>query len=146
MIAVSVDYRLRERDNIQVPLECVKDAKSAVRYLRKNAQALKVDPNKIVAEAIAANRIGKLKGYASLKREQKYGKASRIAILLEDEGKGRAYVEIKHVHLMRQPGLAEFPDSVTARGVKHLEELGDMAEDGHRAVMMFLVQRSDATR
>lgn len=103
-------------------------------------------PNKIVAEAIAANRVGKLKGYATLKREQKYGKASRIDILLEDERKGRAYVEIKNVHLMRKPGLAEFPDSVTARGVKHLEELGDMAEEGHRAVMMFLIQRSDATR
>lgn len=103
-------------------------------------------PNKIVAEAIAANRVGKLKGYATLKREQKYGKASRIDILLEDEHKGRAYVEIKNVHLMRKPGLAEFPDSVTARGVKHLEELGDMAEEGHRAVMFFLIQRSDATR
>lgn len=103
-------------------------------------------PNKIVAEAIAANRIAKLKGYQSLKREQKYGKASRIDILLEDEAKGRAYVEIKNVHLMRKPGLAEFPDSVTARGVKHLDELGDMAEAGHRAVMMFLIQRSDATR
>ncbi len=103
-------------------------------------------PNKIVAEAIGEDRLVKLKGYASLKREQKYGKASRIDILLEDERKGRAYVEIKNVHLMRQPGLAEFPDSVTARGVKHLEELGNMAEEGHRAVMMFLVQRSDATR
>jgi len=48
--------------------------------------------------------------------------------------------------LMRQPGLAEFPDSVTARGVKHLEELGDMVEQGHRAVMLFLIQRSDVTR
>ena len=103
-------------------------------------------PNKIAAEAIAENRIGKLTGYASLKREQKYGKASRIDLLLEDEMKGRAYVEIKNVHLMRQPGLAEFPDSVTARGVKHLEELGDMVEQGHRAVMLFLIQRSDVTR
>jgi len=49
MIAVSVDYRLKDRDNIQVPLECVKDAKSAIRYLRKNATALKVNPNRIVA-------------------------------------------------------------------------------------------------
>lgn len=103
-------------------------------------------PNKLVTEAIEENRIAPLKGYASLKREQKYGKASRIDILLEDETKGRAYVEIKNVHLMRKPGLAEFPDSVTARGAKHLEELGDMAEEGHRAVMLFLIQRTDATR
>lgn len=103
-------------------------------------------PNKIVAEAIAENRIKSLQGYASLKREQKYGKSSRIDILLEDDRKGRAYVEIKNVHLMRKFGLAEFPDSVTARGVKHLEELGDMADQGHRAVMLFLIQRADATR
>ncbi|NDV62075.1 alpha/beta hydrolase [Puniceicoccales bacterium CK1056] len=49
MIAVSVDYRLKDRDNIQVPLECVKDAKSAIRFLRKNAEELKVNPDKIVA-------------------------------------------------------------------------------------------------
>ncbi len=103
-------------------------------------------PNRIVSEAILEGRIGKLKGYDILKREQKYGKNSRIDILLEDERKGRAYVEIKNVHLMRKAGLAEFPDSVTARGVKHLEELGDMAEAGHRAVMLFLIQRPDATR
>lgn len=101
-------------------------------------------PNKIVAEAIAANRIAALKGYADLKREQKYGRNSRIDILLDDPKKGLCYVEIKNVHLMRQTGVAEFPDSVTARGAKHLEELGDMVEAGHRAVMLFLVQRADA--
>ncbi|KUO55153.1 MAG: XRE family transcriptional regulator [Alphaproteobacteria bacterium BRH_c36] len=103
-------------------------------------------PNRIVAEAIGKNRIPALKGYASLKREQKYGKASRIDILLEDDNRGRVYVEIKNVHLMRKAGLAEFPDSVTERGLKHLDELGDMAEQGHRAVMLFLIQRGDATR
>ncbi len=102
-------------------------------------------PNKIVSEAIAENRIAALKGYADLKREQKYGRNSRIDILLDDPRKGLCYVEIKNVHLMRREGLAEFPDSVTARGAKHLEELGDMVEAGHRAVMLFLVQRGDAT-
>ncbi|MBU1213034.1 MAG: DNA/RNA nuclease SfsA [Alphaproteobacteria bacterium] len=102
-------------------------------------------PNRIVAEAICENRIPALEGYASLRREQKYGRASRIDILLEDNNRGRAYVEIKNVHLMRQAGLAEFPDSVTERGLKHLDELGDMAEQGHRAVMLFLIQRADAT-
>lgn len=103
-------------------------------------------PNKLVAEAIESKKIAPLRGYESLKREQKYGKSSRIDILLDDPKKGRAYVEIKNVHLMRKPGLAEFPDSVTARGAKHLEELGDMVEEGHRAVMVYLIQRSDATR
>jgi sugar fermentation stimulation protein A len=103
-------------------------------------------PNRLVAEAIAEKRIKALAGYGSLRREVKYGEASRIDILLEDERKGRCYVEIKNVHLMREGGLAEFPDSVTARGVKHLRELAAMAKEGHRAVMLFLIQRTDAQR
>lgn len=101
-------------------------------------------PNKLVTEAIEAGRIAPLKGYSSLKREQKYGVNSRIDILLDDEAKGRAYVEIKNVHLMRHVGVAEFPDSVTERGAKHLRELAEMVRGGHRAVMLFLVQRADA--
>ena len=77
-------------------------------------------PNRLVTEAIEGRRIRKLSGYQSLRREVKYGTASRIDILLEDTRKGRCYVEIKNVQLMRKVGLAEFPDCVTARGVKHL--------------------------
>lgn len=101
-------------------------------------------PNRIVAEAIRNGEIAALAGYRSLKPEQKYGAASRIDLLLEDEARGRAYVEIKNVHLMRTAGRAEFPDSVTARGAKHLGELAAMVAAGHRAVMLFLVQRFDA--
>ncbi len=103
-------------------------------------------PNKIVSEAIGAGGIQPLAGYESLKREQKYGRNSRIDILLEDARKGTAYVEIKNVHLMRKAGLAEFPDSVTERGAKHLGELADMVREGKRAVMVFLIQRADAER
>ena len=103
-------------------------------------------PNKIVTEAIEAGKIAALRGYVSLRREVKYGKNSRIDILLEDPRKGRCYVEIKNVHFLRKPGLAEFPDSVTERGAKHLAELSDMVGEGHRAVMIYLVQREDATR
>ena len=100
-------------------------------------------PNRIVADAIAAGKIEQLVGYATLERERKYGKNSRIDILLTDPAKGTAYVEIKNVHMSRRAGLAEFPDSVTERGVKHLAELSDMVRAGHRAVMVYLVQRSD---
>lgn len=103
-------------------------------------------PNKIVAEAIDGGKIAPLKGYANLRREVKYGKNSRIDILLEDPKKGLCYVEIKNVHFLRKAGLAEFPDSVTSRGAKHLGELAQMVADGHRAVMVYLVQRADATR
>lgn len=103
-------------------------------------------PNKIVTEAIETGKVDALQGYATLKREQKYGRNSRIDILLDDDERGRAFVEIKNVHLMRKAGHAEFPDSVTERGAKHLGELADMVAEGHRAVMIFLVQRADAER
>ena len=103
-------------------------------------------PNKLVAEALEAKRIKHLAGYPGLRREVKYGKNSRIDLLLECAGKGLCYVEIKNVHLSRRHGLAEFPDSVTARGVKHLAEMSDMVREGHRAVMVFLIQRGEARR
>ncbi|MBN9262587.1 MAG: DNA/RNA nuclease SfsA [Hyphomicrobium sp.] len=103
-------------------------------------------PNALVSEAILGKRVASLKGYESLRREVKYGTNSRIDILLESPGKPPAYVEVKNVHMMREVGIAEFPDSVTARGLKHLLELSQMVREGHRAVMVFLIQRNDATR
>jgi len=76
----------------------------------------------------------------------KYGKNSRVDFLLEGPARPPCYVEIKNVHLMRQPGLAEFPDAVTKRGAKHLVELSAMAAAGARAVMLFLIQIGSARR
>jgi sugar fermentation stimulation protein A len=103
-------------------------------------------PNGAVAAAIRAGLIPPLRGYAGLRREVRYAETCRIDILLEDESRPPCYVEIKNVHLMRQPGLAEFPDSVTARGAKHLRALTQMIETGARAVMVYFVQRGDAER
>ena len=108
-------------------------------------------PNGLAAEAIAAGAIAELTGYASARREVAYGKNSRVDFLLEGsavKGLGRppCYVEIKNVHLMRQPRLAEFPDAVTRRGAKHLRELSDMVAAGARAVMLFLIQIGSARR
>ena len=103
-------------------------------------------PNHIVAEAIKAGAIEALSGYATLRQEVKYGKNSRIDILLEDPERPPCYVEVKNVHLRRDGTLAEFPDAVTERGAKHLVELGDMVEAGHWAVMLYLVQRMDCDR
>lgn len=103
-------------------------------------------PNKLVEEAIRAGKLLDCVTYPSLKREQKYGVNSRIDLLLECPSRGRAYVEVKNVHLSRKAGLAEFPDSVTERGTKHLAELSAMVKEGHRALMVFLVQRSDVTK
>jgi len=103
-------------------------------------------PNALVEAAIRADEIQELGGYENIRREVKYGENSRIDLLLESPGRPLAYVEIKSVTLSRTTGLAEFPDSKTARGAKHMAELAEMARLGHRAVVFFLVQRSDCTQ
>jgi sugar fermentation stimulation protein A len=103
-------------------------------------------PNPLVGTALAAGALPSLAGYESIRREVKYGKNSRVDFLLEGTQKPPCYVEIKNVHLMRQAGLAEFPDAKTERGRKHLDELGDVVEQGHRAVMLFLIQIGSAAR
>lgn len=99
-------------------------------------------PNRIVEEAVRAGRIDELAGYDNVRREVRYGKNSRIDLLLEGGGRPPCYVEIKSVTLRRER-RAEFPDAVTARGTKHLGELSDVVAGGGRAVMLYLIQRED---
>jgi sugar fermentation stimulation protein A len=102
--------------------------------------------NRILRPALQAGAVPGLEGYDTVRPEVRYDEGSRIDFLLSAPGRPDAYVEVKSVTLSRAPGLAEFPDSVTARGAKHLAALARMAEQGHRAMMLYLVQRSDATR
>ena len=99
--------------------------------------------NCIAEEAIAAGAIPALAGYDEIRREVKYGKNSRIDLLLSGPGKPNCYVEVKSVTLKRND-IAEFPDAVTARGAKHLVELTNQVVAGERAVMLYLMQRGDA--
>lgn len=103
-------------------------------------------PNNVVGEALRAQKIAEVSGYSNIKAEVKYGKSSRIDFLLTEAGLPDAYVEVKNVHFRRTDDWAEFPDSVTARGAKHLAELSDMVEQGYRAIMLYLVQRTDCAR
>ena len=108
-------------------------------------------PNRVVGEALRARRIPEFAGYRQIRPEVRYGVGSRIDFLLTGPNLPNAdlpdaYVEVKNVHLMRRPGLAEFPDSVTKRGARHLDELAAMAAAGHRAVMLYCVQRTDCDR
>ncbi|MEO9685795.1 MAG: DNA/RNA nuclease SfsA [Tateyamaria sp.] len=103
-------------------------------------------PNRALRAAFEAGEVPGFQEYATVRPEQKYGTNSRIDFLLQGDGLPDAYVEVKSVTLSRTAGLAEFPDSVTARGAKHLGELAAMAQAGHRAVMLYLVQRTDCDR
>jgi len=103
------------------------------------------NPNAIVAEALSSKAIAELTGYQAIRREVRYGRASRVDFLLQGTNQPDCYVEVKNVHLMRRQGLAEFPDSVTDRGARHLDELGAMTKGGSRAVMLFVIQIASAT-
>jgi len=100
-------------------------------------------PNNIAEEAIIKGNIPQLSRYKIIKREVKYGtRNSRVDILLENEKLKPAYVEVKNVTLRRN-NSAEFPDSITTRGTKHLNELKDIVDEGNRAIMLYIVQRGD---
>lgn len=99
-------------------------------------------PNGLAEEAILEGSIIELTGYDSIKREVKYGQNSRIDLLLTSPNKPPCYVEVKNVHL-RRGEAAEFPDSVTTRGAKHLRELEAVVAEGGRAVMLYIIQRND---
>jgi len=106
-------------------------------------------PNRIVADAVVRGLIPELAGYGAMRREVRYGRNSRIDLLLESAGRPTCLVEIKNVTLKRgsdDSGPVEFPDAVTTRGAKHLAELADAKRQGARAVMVFLAQRDDAER
>jgi len=99
-------------------------------------------PNKALKAALTDHAVEGLPPYDLVRPEVKYAENSRIDFLLSGQG-ADTYVEVKSVTLMRETGLAEFPDCVTARGAKHLGALSQMVAQGHRAVMLYLVQRTD---
>jgi sugar fermentation stimulation protein A len=103
-------------------------------------------PNRIVGEALKAGRIAELADYTEIRAEVPFGTRSRVDFFARGQGQPDAYIEVKNVHLRRFGDWAEFPDSVTKRGTKHLNELMRVVKAGGRAVMLYVVQRSDCSR
>ena len=140
-------------EGMRVWLEPNDDPKRKLKYSWKLAELeagalVGVDtgmPNKVVGEALRGGLVPELV-CQNVRPEVKYGENSRIDFLLSEEGKSDCYVEVKSVTLSRQAGLAEFPDSVTARGAKHMDELANVVQSGQRAVLLYLLQRNDCDR
>ena len=135
----------------------LRDSQNPRRKLRYTLQTIEVDgawvnvdtslANPLVAEAVEAGAVPELEGYERLRREVRYGRGSRIDLLLERaRGTGTTgeacYVEVKSTTLV-SGRTARFPDAVTLRGRKHLEELARTVAEGQRAVVFFCVARSD---
>ena len=98
-------------------------------------------PNSLVAEAVASGSLDWLDGMVKVTREATFGE-SRFDLLLENES-GRRYIEVKSCTLVEN-GVGLFPDSPTTRGAKHLKTLAETVAVGHRASVIFVVQRPDA--
>ena len=103
-------------------------------------------PNRALKQALLAREIPSLADYPVIRPEVKYGENSRVDFHLSGGNRPDLWIEVKSVTLMRQNGVAEFPDSVTARGAKHMGELAAMSRAGDDAIVLFLVQRTDCTR
>lgn len=99
--------------------------------------------NEMAFEAVSKGWIPELAGYDEVIREQKFGN-SRFDLLLKS-GDALCYVEVKNVTLLAEDGMYAFPDAVTERGRKHLNELIDVVKAGHRAAMLFVIPRSDGS-
>ena len=118
------------------------DLGSGIEFVGVNTQ----QPNTLVAEALKEGLIPELRHYTSVRQEVKYGARSRVDFLLESPSRRPCCLEVKNVHLMRKPRVAEFPDCVTDRGAKHMEELAAAIGSGARAVVLFVIQIASADR
>jgi sugar fermentation stimulation protein A len=98
-------------------------------------------PNKLVPEAVESGVIAELSGYQSIRREVKVSAHTRLDLCLEGRN-GSCFVEVKNVTLAVNR-IAAFPDAVSERGTKHLKELMRLKRQGHRAAIVFVIQRSD---
>jgi len=131
----------------------ISDSNNAKRKLRFTLELVEVDgvmvgvntnlANRLAREAIETGLVPNLSGNARLEPEQRYGENSRIDFLVRGEDSVDIYIEVKSVTLSRGANLAEFPDSVSTRGSKHLGELTKVIAADHRAILLYVIQRDD---
>ena len=98
--------------------------------------------NKIVLEALNNSIIQEFKNLEFIKSEAQFGKNTRFDFLVSNKTK-KSFIEVKNVTLSRKKGLAEFPDAVTSRGLKHIKELLKAANKGYKIYLLYVIQRDD---
>jgi sugar fermentation stimulation protein A len=98
--------------------------------------------NKIVLEALREKKIKKLIKFNNIKTEVKFSDNTRFDFLIS-KGNEKCFLEVKNVTLQRKDNIAEFPDAITARGKKHLNELINAKKRGYQSYMLYLIQRDD---
>ena len=101
--------------------------------------------NKIIFDALQDKAIKEFKNIRNIYREVKFGKNTRFDFLVFEENK-RSFIEVKNVTLSRKKGIAEFPDAITARGLKHINELMKAGNQDYNIYLLFLIQRNDCKR
>lgn len=102
-------------------------------------------PNRLLRDALQKGQVAALANYTDVRAEVPYHENARVDFLLTKPDGAQIYVEVKSVTLSRSKGIAEFPDSVTARGAKHMSALAAQCGPGTRAMLLYLVQRNDCT-
>ena len=98
--------------------------------------------NKIVLDALENNLIREFSKNIEIKPEVKFGENTRFDFLIADKNY-KAFIEVKNVTLARKPKIAEFPDSITSRGAKHIRELIKASKKGYKIYIAFIIQRED---
>ena len=98
--------------------------------------------NKIVLEALNLKKIKSLIKFNKIKHETKFSDNTRFDFLLQND-KEKCFLEVKNVTLLRKNKIAEFPDAITSRGTKHLNELSNAIKKGYQSFILYLIQRED---
>ena len=101
--------------------------------------------NKIVLESLKKNLVNKLKNYEGIQQEVRFGNNTRFDFLIS-KNKKKTFIEVKNVTLSRKKGIAEFPDAVTSRGLKHINELLKAGNKGYTIYLLFVIQRDDCNK